>query len=228
VGNHDRSRIGSSAGRVYVRAINLMLLTLPGTPTTYYGEEIGMENINVTQSQIQDPAGKYNAVSFNSKTNTTWLPLHPDYETVNVEVQTEDKGSVLSQYVFLNGLRQSELPFLRGWFCYILADTDVFSYLRELDGHKGAYLMVINFGKGSATTDLSAVQELPEQLKVLMSTNTANDGKVFQKSRILTEPGEGLVIHYSTYTRFHPNHPAECFVSEKACYLETVDVLYKC
>lgn len=41
----------------------MMLLTLPGTPTTYYGEEIGMENINVTQSQIQDPAGKYNAVS---------------------------------------------------------------------------------------------------------------------------------------------------------------------
>ncbi|MEQ2222195.1 hypothetical protein ILYODFUR_023534 [Ilyodon furcidens] len=104
VGNHDRSRIGSSAGRIYVRAINLMLLTLPGTPTTYYGEEIGMENINVTQSQIQDPAGKYNAslsrdperspmqwnsemnAGFNSKTNTTWLPLHPDYKTVNVEV----------------------------------------------------------------------------------------------------------------------------------------------
>lgn len=41
----------------------MLLLTLPGTPTTYYGEEIGMENINITQSQIQDPAGKYNLVS---------------------------------------------------------------------------------------------------------------------------------------------------------------------
>lgn len=63
VGNHDRSRISTSAGRIYVRAINMLLLTLPGTPTTYYGEEIGMENINVTASQIQDPFGKYNAVS---------------------------------------------------------------------------------------------------------------------------------------------------------------------
>lgn len=63
VGNHDRSRIASSAGRIYVEAINMMLLTLPGTPTTYYGEEIGMENINVTQSQTQDPIGKYNVVS---------------------------------------------------------------------------------------------------------------------------------------------------------------------
>uniref|UniRef100_A0A146WVK3 Amino acid transporter heavy chain SLC3A1 n=1 Tax=Fundulus heteroclitus TaxID=8078 RepID=A0A146WVK3_FUNHE len=246
VGNHDRSRIGSSAGRIYVRAINLMLLTLPGTPTTYYGEEIGMENINITQSEVQDPAGKYNVslsrdperspmqwndemnAGFNSITNITWLPVHPDYEKVNVEAQMQDEGSVLSQYRFLNALRQSELPFLRGWFCYVLADTDVFSYLRELDGHKEAYLVVINFGKASTTTDLSAIQELPEQLRVLMSTNPANDGKVFQKSRVQTEPGEGVVIRYSTYTRFHPSHPAECYVSEKACYLETIGILYKC
>ncbi|XP_017287302.1 neutral and basic amino acid transport protein rBAT [Kryptolebias marmoratus] len=246
VGNHDRSRIASSAGQIYVKAINMMLLTLPGTPTTYYGEELGMENINVTESQIQDPAGKYNAsasrdperspmqwnsgmnAGFNNKTNITWLPLHPDYETVNVEVQEGDEGSVLSQYRFLNGLRQSELPFQRGWFCYVFADANVFSYLRELDGHKQAYLMVINFGKESVTTDLSSVQELPNQLKVLKSTNPVNNGKVFQKSQIPTEPGEGLMIQYSTYTRFHPNHPAECYVSEKACYLDTIDILYKC
>lgn len=41
----------------------MLLLTLPGTPTTYYGEEIGMENINITDSQVQDPAGRYNTVS---------------------------------------------------------------------------------------------------------------------------------------------------------------------
>lgn len=46
-----------------MRLINMLLLTLPGTPTTYYGEEIGMENINITESQMQDPAGKYNKVS---------------------------------------------------------------------------------------------------------------------------------------------------------------------
>lgn len=63
VGNHDKPRIASSAGQTYIRVINMLLLTLPGTPNTYYGEEIGMENINVTESQIQDPAGKYNAVS---------------------------------------------------------------------------------------------------------------------------------------------------------------------
>uniref|UniRef100_UPI0037E72666 amino acid transporter heavy chain SLC3A1 n=1 Tax=Semicossyphus pulcher TaxID=241346 RepID=UPI0037E72666 len=246
VGNHDRPRIASSAGQRYTRVINMLLLTLPGTPTTYYGEEIGMENINVTDSENQDPAGKYNsslsrdperspmqwndemAAGFNDKNNITWLPVHPDYRTVNVEVQKKDEGSVLAQYRFLNTLRQSELPLHRGWFCYVHADANVFSYIRELDGLDRAFLVVLNFGKESVMTDLSSVHELPGQLKVLMSTKQINNGKVFQKSRIQTEAGEGLVIQYSTSTRFNPSHPAECYISEKACYMNVMDILYKC
>ncbi|XP_059215022.1 neutral and basic amino acid transport protein rBAT [Centropristis striata] len=246
VGNHDKPRIASSAGQTYIRVINMLLLTLPGTPTTYYGEEIGMENINVTDSQIQDPAGKYNAsasrdpqrspmqwtgdmnAGFNNKSNSTWLPVHPDYRSINVEAQKKDETSVLAQYRFLNTLRQSEVTFQRGWFCYVHTDASVFSYLRELDGLDRAFLMVLNFGKESAITDLSYIQELPDQLKVLMSTNQVNDGKVFQKSGILTEAGEGLVIQYSSHTQFNPNHPEQCYVSEKACYLNVMDILYKC
>lgn len=88
--------------------------------------------------------------------------------------------------------------------------------------------MVLNFGRESVTTDLSSVHELPDQLKVLMSTNQVNNGKVFQKSRIPTEAGEGLVIQYSTHTRFNPSHAEQCYISEKACYLGVVDILYKC
>ncbi|XP_019108631.2 neutral and basic amino acid transport protein rBAT [Larimichthys crocea] len=246
VGNHDRPRIASSAGQTYIRVINMLLLTLPGTPTTYYGEEIGMENINVTDSQIQDPAGKYNAsasrdperspmqwsndmnAGFNNKTNTTWLPVHPDYRTINVEVQKQDEDSVLSQYRSLSKLRQSHLPLHRGWFCYVHADASVFAYLRELDGLNQAFLIVLNFGKESVATDLSSIRELPDQLEVLMSTNQDNRGKVLQKSRILTGAGEGLVFEYYTHTRFNPNHPAQCYISEKACYLRVMDILYTC
>lgn len=53
--------MSSRAGQEYVRVVNMLLLTLPGTPTTYYGEEIGMENVNV--SVIQDPFGKFDPVS---------------------------------------------------------------------------------------------------------------------------------------------------------------------
>ena len=36
----------------------MLLLTLPGTPTTYYGEEIGQVNVPVTFEDTQDPWGK--------------------------------------------------------------------------------------------------------------------------------------------------------------------------
>lgn len=42
----------------------MLLLTLPGTPSTYYGEELGMENVNITASR--DPAGKYDRVKSSS------------------------------------------------------------------------------------------------------------------------------------------------------------------
>ncbi|XP_076016440.1 amino acid transporter heavy chain SLC3A1 [Genypterus blacodes] len=246
VGNHDQPRIASTASYKYTRVINMLLLTLPGTPNTYYGEEIGMENINITESQIQDPAGKYNAsasrdperspmqwsaemnAGFSEQTNRTWLPVHPGYTSINVEAQKADEGSHLAQYRFLSGLRKSALSLNRGWFCDVHADADVFSYLRELDGLGRAFLVVLNFGGRSAATDLSSVAELPERLKVLMSTDRESDGKVFKKSHIPTASGEGLVLEYSTHTRFNPNHPGQCYVSEKACYLEAFDILYTC
>jgi glycosidase len=45
-------------GENFANALNLLLLLLPGTPTTYYGEEIGMLPISVSYADTQDPHGK--------------------------------------------------------------------------------------------------------------------------------------------------------------------------
>ena len=45
-------------GEEYVDVMNMLLLLLPGTPTTYMGEEIGMTNIFVSYEQTVDPDGK--------------------------------------------------------------------------------------------------------------------------------------------------------------------------
>ena len=51
-------------GTLYVDALNMLLLTLRGTPTTYYGDEIGMEDIYVSYNDTQDPLGRnYGPVS---------------------------------------------------------------------------------------------------------------------------------------------------------------------
>ncbi|XP_019715696.1 neutral and basic amino acid transport protein rBAT [Hippocampus comes] len=246
VGSRNAPRVASAVGRRYARVINMLLLTLPGTPITYYGEEIGMENINVTESRPEDSAGRYDEsvsgapqrspmqwsadanVGFTDRTNVTWLPVHPDYRSVNVEVQKGDEGSALSQYRRLSGLRQSEPALQRGWFCHVGADRGVFAYLRELDGLDRAFLLLLNLGGRAAVTDLSAVAELPERLRVAMSTERAGDGQAVSKSGIATEAGEGLMLEFSSNARFHAKHPGLCFISEKACYFGALDILYTC
>lgn len=41
LGNHDKDRVSSRLGSDLVDALNMVILLLPGTPVTYYGEEIG-------------------------------------------------------------------------------------------------------------------------------------------------------------------------------------------
>ena len=44
---------------MYINVLNILVLTLPGTPTTYYGEEIGMLDIPIpSYEDTQDPSGK--------------------------------------------------------------------------------------------------------------------------------------------------------------------------
>lgn len=56
VGSPNAARISTRIGNEYINVMNMLLLTLPGTPVTYYGEEIGMENIaseNVSEEQVK-------------------------------------------------------------------------------------------------------------------------------------------------------------------------------
>lgn len=57
-GGPETTRLTSRLGDEYINSMNMLLFTLPGTPITYYGEEIGMRDISVT-----DFNGSYDAVS---------------------------------------------------------------------------------------------------------------------------------------------------------------------
>ena len=57
-GNHDKSRVATRLGQEeLVSVVNMMLLTLPGTPISYYGEEIGMHDVAIDASQKMDQSG---------------------------------------------------------------------------------------------------------------------------------------------------------------------------
>jgi len=48
LGNIYTSRVASRMGNQYVNAVNMLLMTMRGTPITYYGEEVGMIDVNLT------------------------------------------------------------------------------------------------------------------------------------------------------------------------------------
>ncbi|KGL89693.1 Neutral and basic amino acid transport protein rBAT [Charadrius vociferus] len=243
VGSPNAARISSRIGKEYVNVMNMLLLTLPGTPVTYYGEEIGMENIaseNVSEGPIySDPVvatfpekspmqwdGKVNA-GF-TEGNSSWLPINSDYQSVNVEIQMTWSNSTLNLYRELTLLRNNELPLHRGWMCYIWNDSNVFVYVRELDGLDKVFMMVLNFGQGS-TIDLKAiVPSLPSEAIIKLSTNFSNAGKTVNTKLIKTEMGEGLVLEYKTAKPVHTMEAFQgnCFVAEKACYSSAFNLLY--
>jgi alpha-glucosidase len=86
----------------------ILLLTLMGTPTIYYGYGIGMKNVPIPEDEIQDPQGKMGSkesfdpqrtlMQWNSSDNagfTTskpWLRLAEVCTEVNVDTQKADKG----------------------------------------------------------------------------------------------------------------------------------------
>ena len=56
LGNHDRPRMASRVGAAQARVAAMLLLTLRGTPTIYYGDEIGMHQVAIAPDQVQDPS----------------------------------------------------------------------------------------------------------------------------------------------------------------------------
>jgi len=139
--NHDNPRVASRlGGKRQARAALLLLLTLPGTPTVYQGEELGLRDAVVRPDQVRDtsalrqprslwatvgrdperapmpwsaqpPDGGFSSVPGSAP---PWLPLPPDWNTtVNVAVQTGDPLSTLSLFKRLTALRR-EQPALRG------------------------------------------------------------------------------------------------------------------
>src|SRR5262245_39870319 len=145
----------------------MLLLTLRGTPTIYYGDEIGMHDVDIPPDQVQDPqelgypgiglgrdpertpmqwSGDSNA-GFTS--GRPWLPLAGDYATANVATQRDDPRSMLTLYRQLIDLRRAEPAFHVGSYAPVVALGDLLAYVREGGGRR--FLVALNLGGQAAT-----------------------------------------------------------------------------
>ncbi|RYD47754.1 MAG: alpha-amylase, partial [Sphingomonadales bacterium] len=112
LGNHDRPRIATRVGPEQARVAMMLLLTLRGTPTLYYGDELAIADVAIPAERIQDPRelnepgigmGRdpvRTPMAWDGSANAgfgpadPWLPLHADWESRNVAVQRGDPASM--------------------------------------------------------------------------------------------------------------------------------------
>jgi alpha-glucosidase len=125
LGNHDKSRIASRVAAGQARVAAMLLLTLRGTPTMYYGDEIGMADVAIPSDRVQDPweqrepglglgrDPQRTPMHWDSSpgagftTGLPWLPLAPDHTTCNVDSLAREPRSILSLYKKLIELRRA-------------------------------------------------------------------------------------------------------------------------
>ncbi|PWB70168.1 MAG: hypothetical protein C3F07_17730 [Anaerolineales bacterium] len=106
--NHDQNRVMSELGNDVnkARVAASLLLTSPGTPFIYYGEEIGMSGMKPDQN-IRRPMQWTADANAGFSTSKPWEPLDTNYKEVNVSTQTSDPNSLLNHYRKLISVRNA-------------------------------------------------------------------------------------------------------------------------
>jgi glycosidase len=199
LGNHDRPRIVTRVGEAQARVAAMLLLTLRGTPTVYYGDELGIADVPIAAGKVKDPRelrepgiglGRdpvRTPMAWNDSPNAgftsgdAWLPLHSDWPTRNVEAQQRDDGSMLSLYRALLSLRRAEPALTLGAIGQVRATDHVLAYRRQQGSSRLQILLNLS----------PTEQQFPRGLEsgaVLLSTLGNDPPDAFLR------PDEGLII----------------------------------
>jgi alpha-glucosidase len=173
LGNHDNPRIGTRVGIEQARVAAMLLLTLRGTPTLYYGDEIGMINVPIPENRVQDPFERNvpgaglgrdpcrtpmqwdDSLHAGFSTTEPWLPLSADSAVVNVRAAEVDPISILTLYRRLLQLRNAQPALSVGTYTPVAMTGDLLAYIRR-DGDV-QFLIALNLGAGAYGLSLDSL-----------------------------------------------------------------------
>jgi alpha-glucosidase len=189
LGNHDRPRAATRFGEAQARVAAMLLLTLRGTPTIYYGDEVGMGDVSIPADRVQDPRelrepGKglgrdpvrtpmaWDGSPMAGFTRgSPWLPLHDDWPARNVAAQREAAGSMWRLYRDLLALRRRLRALAVGDWAPVACEGDVLAFARRSGDER--VLVVLNLGGEAARV---ALPEWAAGLEVVLSTRHPRGG----------------------------------------------------
>ena len=213
--NHDRHRLATRVGPSQARLANMLLLTLRGTPTCYYGDELGMQDVPIPPEKVQDPPAvnqpeiahlvgrdpERTPMQWDASPNAgfsapdvkeLWLPLAPDYKEVNVAGQLNDPRSMLSFFRKLLAYRKAS-PALQ-WGSYRSLDAgsaeaqaNCFLYERQAGDQR--LLVALNFSGEEQKLSLPGMGSG----RIILSTDLDREGEV-SLADLRLRPNEGCII----------------------------------
>ena len=205
LGNHDRPRIAARLGEAQARVAAMLLLTLRGTPTLYYGDELGIGHVEIPPSLVQDPRERrepglglgrdpvrtpmpWDATpNAGFTTGTPWLPLSFDWPARNVARLAQAPGSMLVLHRELLALRRAHPALALGDVALLDAEGNVLAYERRAGDER--LLIALNLGSASQELRLPA---WARNARALLSTVSGERPPVGE--RLVLRPDEGVVL----------------------------------
>jgi alpha-glucosidase len=159
--------------------------TLPGVPMIYYGEEIGMPDVELSYYELKDPISKScwhmgalretgrgpmqwgGEVNSGFSSGKPWMKMSTTRDTITVERQIADPDSMLNYYKRLVALRNSSRILQYGDFALVGdEDDEVLAYRRSLAGE--TMTVLLNFTDRNVSVDASAYSIAPKHTDVVM------------------------------------------------------------
>ncbi len=188
--NHDMprtmSQLGGDAAKARLGAF--LLLTAPGTPYIYYGEEIGMSG-QKPDELIRTPMQWSGGETCGFGSDLTWEAVNTDCDSVNVSAQQAEPGSLWNTYRALIQLRQTNPALSSGDYFAVQADNPaVYSALRV--GPDQAVLLVANLG----LKDIASVGLTLEKGPLMGRYRLTPIFGVAQESQVIANSGGGFTL----------------------------------
>jgi alpha-glucosidase len=205
LGNHDRPRVATRVGPAQVRVAAMLLFSLRGTPTLYYGDELGLEQVAIPPERVQDPWEKNEpglglgrdpcrtpmpwdaSAGAGFTTGQPWLPLNPDWQTRNVAAEAADPASMLSLCRRLLALRRASPALTLGDYAPVSAENDALVFERRADADR--MLVALNF------THAPRSAALPPGAWQAACSTTSLVPQAPQAGRLQLAADEGVILH---------------------------------
>jgi len=193
-----------------IELMNSLLMSFPGTPIVYYGDEIGMQQVAIAPEHVRDPFEKNvpgigvgrdgcrTPMQWDASSNAgfsaaaPWLPIAPDFDRENVANLDADKTSILALYKALIQYRRGNPALTSGTYEPIAAEKNLLIYARRSD--TCSMIVILNIGSEplSATSDTLVSEGIIE-----LSTFLDRSGEKISRS-IDLRGNEGVIVRPAT------------------------------